>query len=329
MASDFVAVGANSRRAGRYPPEHEVRTAKDGTFRLDAVPDEEGLEVMARVPEEDAERLPFLTAFLRDVAPDSEGLVLRMERGVFLAGLVSTPGGQPARSVLVVAHAGAAGRIAADGGGRALVGEGGTFRIGPLRSGSYVLVADPSRGPFAASEPVEVTAPATDIHLRLAPGAVVEGRCLGDGVAGAVVSWFMPQDDGTLETRSSWVKPSGSFRVHAVTKDQGMLYVRMEEDDRSALIEDVAPEDGPFEVTLTAAKPIEGHVYVKAGRRRHGRGVWAKRGGVIWAATQTDAEGAFALRGLPPGRYEVACGLPGVPPVRKAQPGDKDLVLRE
>lgn len=197
--------------------------------------------------------------------------------------------------------------------------EEGTHRFGPLLPGSYGVSASarghqPARHPTETDLPLRVKAEQrSEVELTLAAGGyAVSGRvadALGGGVAGAVVrlqrDWRGPPDAMTLSG------PDGSFELWM---PEGAASIRATADgygsDRRFV---VAPSSG-IELRLTPGATIQGRVrWAETGAPGSHARVTARsdgRGGSE-RAVLADADGAFSLDGLEPGRYQLSGALPG------------------
>ena len=129
---------------------------------------------------------------VEDVEPGRVDLVIRMEVGVVLSGIVVDARGAPISEGNVSAR----GRI---GSGWAQLERDGRFEIGGLRPGPYELLIADDEG--FRGRPRKITAPATDLRLEVPDTAALRGRLLGaDAESGWSVRAVDPKTGQPLVT---------------------------------------------------------------------------------------------------------------------------------
>jgi hypothetical protein len=275
----------------------QVRTREDGSFRLAGLP---AVPVDLSVEDDRAESR-FLPATEERVLPGGPPLTFALEEGVRLEGEVVGPRGEAVTTGWVTARP-----KAGDGWGpsaHANLDHGNRFRLGPLRPGLHVVEVRPAGGLRRGR--VEAQAPASGLRLRLESTWRAEGRVVGSDVGGFSVQLVT----GDHRTQAS-VAPDGRFALEGQEGGPGLLVARSDRDDRYGLVEGVAPGRGPYEIALVRGASIEGKVEgfvvgTKGGEIR----AEADRGFSV--ATSIEPDGAFRLRGLPPGSYGISAWAPG------------------
>ena len=157
-------------------------------------------------------------------------VVLRVEQGEYIEGLVLDPDGQPAAEVVVSA-------AGLDGGGwvdsESIAT--GAFRVGPLVPGVYTLRAGEYFSRQAPSDPIDVRSGATGVVLKLKPGGVISGQVVdaltGSGLQSKIglgqiefgsTTWTLTEADGSFKFNG---KEVGQYQLIASTEDGriGML----------------------------------------------------------------------------------------------------------
>ena len=138
----------------------EARTDKEGRFRCgNASADALGVQVRARG------RAP-LSASIESLTTDSGGLVLKMQSGAHVSGVVRTAGGSPAADAIVSAS-GHAVRTGADG----------RWSLEGVSAGRAFVAA--SKGNLAASSTLSLSETGqAETNLVLGPSAMVEGTVI-------------------------------------------------------------------------------------------------------------------------------------------------------
>jgi len=306
------------------------RSQEDGSFRIVGLARDEAYVVRARPWERDVGRADLLHAYVREVRPDREDLVLRLLPGVYVEGTLLLPDGAPAAGCTVGAFA----EGEEEGKGPATVDEHGAFRIGPFAPGASVTVNG-----YAMERTVRpawvrgVRAPASGVVLRLALGGSRAGRVRGENLAGFRWMWVATAAAEGVHTCKGEVEADGRFLLTQLP-DEGTvtLYVFGRKDDRQALIERVAVAGEPLEVALAEGLAIAGRVDVSL--RRPGRFMPLVEARSVSLGLErhatVDAGGGFRIRGLPPGRYELTfLDMQNATLARaEVDAGDEDVLLR-
>ncbi len=196
----------------------------------------------------------------------------------------------------------------------------GRFRFGPLLAGRYGLSASarglqPAHFPGEGDPPLAIVAGKTlTVDLILTGvGREVTGRvvdALGGPVAGAVVEaqrgWRGPADAVTLS------RPDGTFELWM---PEGALSVRASAEGYGAERRFVVAPSTGIELRLTPGATIQGQVlWAETGTPGSHAQVSARddsgRRGGRERTVLADADGAFSLDGLAPGRYQLVAELP-------------------
>ncbi|MBI1854136.1 MAG: carboxypeptidase regulatory-like domain-containing protein [Planctomycetes bacterium] len=294
----------------------------DGTFRLDGL--SEGVFSVS------AWAQGFLAATRDGAAADSIDLEIALVKGASISGkVVSADTGDGIAAARVTA------------GGRS--GEGamqsvstddvGNFRVDGLAAGTFVLTANADDFAPATSDPIVVNGAeeATDVSIALAPGATICGVVLDASdrspIAGAVVRvvgknpsqdfFDLPMNLGTDDENwggdgfgSGGVRTSkdGSFTLRGIVggsttveaKDRRHVSARAEDlfVDRGGVLRNV-------ELLLPRGGSVRGVVTGENGQPEPGAHVSITGENRVAKETETDAEGAYLLEGIPAGHYQV------------------------
>ncbi|MEZ4368499.1 MAG: carboxypeptidase-like regulatory domain-containing protein [Kofleriaceae bacterium] len=209
-----------------------------------------------------------------------------------------------------------------NGGGSAITDEAGRFRITRLAPGRYKPTAT-ARGWYG--EPIQsvllgLAESADDVRIEVHPMATITGTVVVDDGSGGTRP--CPEGDCHLSLTGT----RGEGMLGATTKADGTVVFEAARPGTYAatvwsqryLGEDVYPD------VVVAAAPLSGLVWkVRSGtelvgtiRDRSGTalaeiGVTARsvggdgRGQMVWSSDETDADGAYQLRALAPGDYEL------------------------
>jgi len=120
---------------------------------------------------------------------------------------------------------------------------------------------------------------------------------------------------------------TGRFVIQVETQGEGTLFASRENDVRYALLRGVSPGGGPYELDLVRGLEISGRV------PSSGRAVVRVQGpfGHV-VRVQTEDDGSFRIRGLPPGPYGLWCwkkheGEHTQFIAEGVEPGSQDVVL--
>lgn len=275
-------------------------SGSDGRFRFVGLTQGATYAVRARPWERDVGRSDLMHAYVRDVRPGREDIVLRLQVGVFLEGVVLTPDGSPGVGHRVTAFA--EGESA--GSGPATTDEKGAFRIGPFAPGVSVVV---SGHPKAKTEDAAtlrgVTAPASGLTLRLTSSRVHHGRVEGEKLQGFQWAWTSSSDPhGSLGP----VEPDGSFVLNRLPGEGTVtVYVYARTDDRYALAAGVKTSGDPLLLSLVEGHSVKGTVEESL-RKGLGPMIVIRAESVshgFFKQAYAAKDGTFCVRGLPPGRY--------------------------
>jgi hypothetical protein len=257
------------------------------------------------------------------LAPGRRSLELQLEEGPSLAGWVLDGAGEPVPGVsLVVSPVGLVGRTDASG----------AFRFSVPGPGLYSLEAHHSEwGGVERS----LTAPATDVVLRLQPRAVVELEVRADGrpLEGALAVLFDANDTGPGGQYQADRATGPDGRVHLVgfppgTYTLGVMHPRAGSAPPQVLL---LREGFTTAVTVTLAAPsrasIEGQVVDEGGHGVDSASVGARP--LDAPPVETDSDGRFRLSGLRDGaEYQLAVQLDGAEAATaSARAGERGLRL--
>ncbi|HVG94097.1 MAG TPA: carboxypeptidase-like regulatory domain-containing protein [Planctomycetota bacterium] len=242
-------------------------------------------------------------ARMEDVRAGTEDVVLRLEAGASVSGVVVDAEGRAVAGRHVMA-VGSRSRQAysqqTDSQGR--------FTVGGLEPGPVTLTAMDANASSPASPPVKTDAPSTGIRLVLPRKATIRGRLVGENVAKFVVSAQPAEADASAARNASVeVAADGRFSLEVWEGVPFTLTARGRDDDRYALKTPVAA-GADVTLELTTGLSIDGTLRAADGKTPAQAWVWAKN--PAWnAMAQVGADGTWRLRGLPPGSYRIETSL--------------------
>ena len=285
--------------------ETSAQIERDGAFRLEGLPP--GATVTLTVWVWDRDELTYANR-PRKVAAGTENLVIDLAAGVEVSGTVSDGAGRAFRNGNVVVS------FTQDEEEQqtyASIDSNGTFRLLGVPPGR-VTVDLYRRDGGAKPAPLAVTAPASGLKLVVPADLPLKGRLVGAGDAAAtfrVWAWPVAEKEGEADgdsLRNVPVAADGSFVLGAAgATGRWMLAANAPDDDRYALVGPVAAGSENVVLRLVPGVSIEGTITTAAGPPLP-RPLFASLAGNHWSLrVKADAEGRFALRGLPAGRYTV------------------------
>ena len=220
-----------------------------------------------------------------------------LDRGQFLEGTYEVP------AVTLLGHLtfflrgkGANQHLSASG-----IGKDGKFRVGPVPAGEYVLQA--MGGGLPQQDPIDVVVPSSGTVVKFEAGVVLSGKLLVEDPQGFIATWIQYDSDGNvIVSQSTGFQADGRFRIPLREDATGLLYVGHNLDDRMTLLKRVKPSDGPFDVRVGTGQSIEGRVEGLPDNVGH---AYVQTTGWLVRGTQVAKDGAFKIRGLPPGSYDL------------------------
>jgi hypothetical protein len=311
----FPAAKVSATWQGRSPGEiRGVATDERAAFTLVVPTDAVHVTVRARFMPVDMPGAP--KAIARDVKPGTQDLVLRFSRGGVLRGTVVGPEGEPVPSgwVMVLDEPDDPAPTPSPFGPAQRPYGGisaGTFEVRDAPEGRRRVVAIPRGDEYAPSDVVEVTIPGDGVKLSVP--RCVEVAVQVEGGHGAVFDavWTGAAADGTPVWRTGRVGEDGRLTLRLPPAMGGMLYVRSSTDDRYAYVDSFAAESGsePRVLSLSMGLSITGTVDGLTQAEAEGATLVAS-GETLRSATRLSGDGSFALRGLPPGKYEITVDVP-------------------
>jgi protocatechuate 3,4-dioxygenase beta subunit len=235
------------------------------------------------------------------------GQVVRLPKGLAIAGIVTDEGGAPIAGARV-SHASADGSMSrASWTGGAPTDAKGRFEIDRLRAGNYNLTA--SADGRARVSVGGVAAGTKDVRIVMPEGRSIEGRVVQpDGSAAARVRVWANKPDGSS---NGWAQTDeeGKFKIDGLGPGPHNLGARSSDPKhRQVQVEGIQAGTRGVEIRLETGLTITGKVVDHDGNPVAGVGVVARpQGGEGrpqgWA--QTDEQGNFTVGGLDEGDYEI------------------------
>jgi hypothetical protein len=228
---------------------------------------------------------------------------LVVHRGLTITGRVLDPDGHPAAQTHVSGYAssiwvGANARTD------------GSFVLGPLPRGSFLLDASAYFSSFAPSEHLQVDAGARDVVLRLRRGGKLAGRVVDASGAGLVaqIAVAIPGDKmGGVHMPTS--NPDGSFEVQGLLPGTYALAATLT-DGRAGVLRGVELVGGGDLGDLVIQVRAGARVRVRYEGAQSHCSARVERDGVV-VATDGVEKGTWKSFSTPPGNVKVVCRLAG------------------
>jgi hypothetical protein len=273
----------------------------------------------------------MLNAQAGDVLRGIDVQLLRT-RTVRVSGRIVNTSGLPGRHIMIDLRPRDSGAFAGRVGGAARDGDG-RFELRGVAPGSYILTAAlfVDKSFYSARVPLDVgAANVEDVQLQLAPGAEMQGRLRVEGDAPldkkAVRVFLAPRGESTFGGGVESTKEDGSFTVRNVSLDEFIVTlmglpeafyvksIRLGERDISNGVLDLSQggAGGALDILISPkAARLEGSVSGDDGKPATGIQVVLAPEGErrqntsLFKLATTDQNGAFSIRGIPPGDYRV------------------------
>ncbi len=186
----------------------------------------------------------------------------------------------------------------------------GSFRLGPLRPGTYeVEVEAPGRRPESTTVAVKAGLDAK-VRVAIAPEVMVSGRITAGGkpVGGASIKRDDTDDsDDPYGVTLAETKADGTFELYVTSP--GTIPLRVEHPDHLTWHGSVTAPSPPLEVKLQPGLTISGTVVDETGRGVRARIRLFDPKGSQWPPfrlVETDVRGRFTIRGLPAAPVRIA-----------------------
>nr|MDJ0976817.1 carboxypeptidase regulatory-like domain-containing protein [Planctomycetota bacterium] len=293
---------------GAVAHDKTVTTDRDGRFEATGLhPDVRWWLRVRRVGQGASD---YLVTLREGVLAGDAPVRLVLERAVAIHGRVELPEGRSIESFGVEAKPADANAPLSH---RTTRARGGTtrFLLDELRPGRYRLTFDPGVA-YKVPAPIEVDAPADDVVVKLEPALPVRGRLLNGGHRRASLWLYMEPIDkrGRKPTRGS-SDTSGNFVLPNELDAKGTILAKMGT-ELAAVLPDVHPDDGPFEIFLKPVVTVEGALENMPKALWDARRTVVLRVGALTYQARLAKDGTFRFRGLPAGTYRVELPMEGL-----------------
>ncbi|MDJ0523410.1 MAG: carboxypeptidase-like regulatory domain-containing protein, partial [Planctomycetota bacterium] len=238
------------------------------------------------------------------VTDPAERIIVKLERGLEVAGVVVDDEGKGIAGVTVTAKS------------RTQTNAQGRFRIGGLGKGKIQVAVMPPSG-FVRPPTQNVEAGTTDLRFELVEGLAITGTAYapdGKPVAQGFVSGTWNDAAGARRGNASTrIQSDGKFRLGGIPRGVLVrLQVQIWDPTAGAsvapkVIEDVRPGTTELEVRLGGGLTIEGTVLGTDGKPAENCWVYGRavEGGQDTGWVQVGSDGSWKLTGLKPGRYSI------------------------
>lgn len=288
--------------------EQGVNLGAGGRFRVEGLPEDALATVSVQVwtQEGDGSLSQGAPTRVNDVRAGTDDLRVRLAAGVVVQGAVVHADG---RAYTGGGHLMAVPGTDEEGGANTTwhqIQEDGSFRLVNVPPGPLRLRVNRSDG-GPAPEPLRVDAPATGVRVVLPASMPIRGRLTGAPDAASFRVWAWSTGKERRFARGSAVAADGSFTVEASGGEGSWVVAARVRggDDRYALSEPVAAGASGVSLEVRTGRSIEGTLLDTDGSPLANASVQANGSSGWTTGAQTDAQGRFVLRGLPPGRYAV------------------------
>lgn len=273
-----------------------AQAAADGTFRIEGLP-EEGLVDLSAIPWGPSGEQNLRQARIKGVPIGTEDVVIRLEVGVSISGVVLDADGKPAEDIDVNAQGEDMNSSIAQ------LGAEGRFELKGLGPQAYTLTVTRRNTGVSLGAPVRVEAPATNVRLNLAARAKIHGRIEAQRTQGFSV-WVMPSSaDDVPPVATGRIGADSTFTLDVPGDGSYTVRVFKMDDDRFAQVKEVRP-GADLLVKLETGLSIEGVVEDGSGKTL--AGVWIGASAPGWSTSaQSGTDGTFRVRGLPRGKYTL------------------------
>ena len=296
-----------------------AKTGPDGTFDIKGLPEDAVYHVGASGSGPDG---AYTSETIKDVAPGSQDLVIRLGEAALIEGVVLGPSGEAITQGSLRARP-VDPRAGLNSANFNLRNNSNQFKIGPLKPGRYRLTFSPRNQTYGKPPPLEVDAPSTGVRLEIPEVAVVEGRLLGADVQGFTVTFLSKGSSSGVG-----VSRDGRFKIKGTQGKVGSLYAHKNGDSRYAWVDDVEIGLGQdYRLTLQEGFSITGRIEGLPYEFKKCN-VYA-RGYSTWIHGRVERDGSFLLTGLPPGRFTVQAWRNGgtIAPVKDVEAGSDSVIL--
>lgn len=304
--SEGLPVEGAHVRAQPFETEGEglrARTNAEGTARVHMLRRGTGVDVSVVLPSDRG----YLRGVVRPVRTVVPGRVeIQLERGATVRGTVVDDAGLPRGGAVVMARDVAHWHLAASAVSQPGTGSFELSGLAPGRAELWVLTGVDGDPP---TMPQAVEVPSEGVRLLVARTVEVRGRLHVEDPEAWNVWW--PTTWGALPVS---VEGDGRFRILRARGPRGTLLARPRDsdDERVALLENIDPTAGPFELAASEANRITGRLRGWEPERVHGSyvRVLARRGPMWFPADGIDRDGRFTVRGLPTGEWTLVAASP-------------------
>lgn len=292
-------VNASWKAAGTIPAGSSSGQVTKGKFSIEGIPEGVLVTVSVNGPWENGSQ-KYAPVTIKDVRPGTMDLEVNFGAGMKITGKVLDTDGKPFTAGWVFArtqdgkHSGAMAQLQSDG----------SFTIGGLAPAEYSIGVQKQSG--GSQGPTQkVTAPASDVVIRMPKTLTISGTLTGGETAGYRVAATL--DDGENKTTvHGRTQANGTWEIADVPEGGRWIISALKRDaEMYAQSEPVAAGSTDVVLRLKKGQSIAGTVTVGGGSP--GTQVWVMCQGDGWNSwTRADADGRFTVKGLPPGRYKLS-----------------------
>ena len=197
------------------------------------------------------------------------------------------------------------------------------------RTGAFTLAVAPGTyrvwvencGDCAPSAPVSVRAPEDTLRIVAPRLATARGTLHAEDPESWHIEWFIEPRSGTAK-----IDAQGNFTISYIREEPANLLATRIGDSRVALLENVQPSDGPFEVRPVKGQRISGRVEGLEKASPRNTAVTVRRG-LVYRFAPVQSDFTFSID-MPPGtwRLELSQGHERLA-VQDVEAGTTDVLL--
>ena len=303
VATGYVQVMGTS---GTNRTQQGAQLDASGAFRVENLPKDGLYDVTVQFWNNGGKGASYKPWSKSGVRAGTEDLLVRLEGGETLEGVVVDGDGKPVPSAYVSATSATGGK----GSQGVQTDDQGRFKLGGLEPGAQIVRAQTWSGTQRQSLPVRAEAGARDVRIVFPATVKLNGRITGDGdKSGFQVTIRLPgpigADIGSQQVGRAQSMADGTFSADVPIDTLLDVAVMRTNDDRWGLSSGVRGGGAEVSVRVEVGKTIEGTLEDAEGNAVS-QNAWLFATSDSWMSWgSVDATGKFKVRALAPGRYKL------------------------
>ncbi|MDJ0975012.1 MAG: carboxypeptidase regulatory-like domain-containing protein [Planctomycetota bacterium] len=297
-------INANWKKSGTAPAGNtNAQVGAGGKFELKGIPEGVLVSVNVNGPWVGGKQ-KHAPKTVADVRPGTTDLEVHLGESVTIEGKVLDSDGNAWTGGWVFAKNSGGQWV----GGMQQVKSDGTFTLSGLNAGETYDIGVQRMNGGMRNDVQKVTAPSVGVVIRMAKTVSISGRIEGDSLQGFRV--MARSTESKARTLHGTVHADGRFSVDNVPEGASWVVTAYKwSDDRYAQSEAVAGGTVDLVLRLKRGESISGRVTVEGSDP--GMKIWVQctaPGMSTWS--QSEEDGSFEVKGLPPGRYTLSAMHP-------------------